>query len=163
MLCPALRNLLQRSSAITEITVPTRPHRARSILRALVQPSAKFSWLKHKLETSTRFNKDCVCQNGSHARQPIGLTRPQETITQQLTCRRLHLLGNPPQQDSSVGPAGPTPTHKTRRSPLTPCTKRTSGATASVHLHRSSEARCVQCVKHQIFTAQHGLKRSPCH
>ena len=37
MQCPALRNLLQRSDAITKITFPTRPHRARGHLRALVR------------------------------------------------------------------------------------------------------------------------------
>ena len=81
---PALRNLLQRPSANIEITIPTRPHGARCNLRALVRPSAKYpcparcvktTCSKHKLETSSRFDSDCVCQKGSHARRSISLTK----------------------------------------------------------------------------------------
>ena len=44
MLRPALRNLLQRSAAITEITVPTRAHSVKGNLRAIVRPSAKTNY-----------------------------------------------------------------------------------------------------------------------
>ena len=67
MLGPALRNLLEQTPSSR-----SPPHRARGNLRDLVWQSAKLScpaksdifMLKHKLETSTRFNTDHVHQNG---------------------------------------------------------------------------------------------------
>ena len=54
--------------------------------------------------------------------------------------------------------------------PLPPRTIRASGATASTHLHRSSEARCVHCVEYQIIhspagaqTMSHSLKAGVTH
>jgi len=55
---------------------------------------------------------------------------------------RFHTMSHP-----AIDPRAPYPQLQLPRSPLPLCTNRASGATASAHLHKSSEARCVQCNK----------------
>ena len=128
----------QMSNIQTRWKSPTRPHKARGNLRALVWPSAKLpcpakcELFMLKTQAGSKYSL--------RRRLFVHRTRRNSHPTADRAIDFSHLLVKLVKR-----------THQLICNPLLFCTNRTTGATASTHFHRSSEALCVHCVKYQVF------------